>query len=168
MVHRKGGYKCTHKSQNHRSRSLPQTPISVMESSKPGIESCSKWLHASGTGSNMVHNKVGYDMCLCILYNVRARNQIIAVVSVNLRLFELLPGNTALDEEVWREKERKGSSAITVSPTDQQRRNLNREEKWSTGLKGTFMEVGLVPSAGDRRGRGRGFRRDPHRGTQLG
>ena len=67
MVHRKGGYKCTHKSQNHRSRSLPQTPISVMESSKPGIESCSKWLHASGTGSNMVHNKVGYDMCLCIL-----------------------------------------------------------------------------------------------------
>ena len=71
--------------------------------------------------------------------------------------------NTAVDEEVWREKERKGSSAITVSPTDQQRRNLNREEKWSTGLKGTFMEVGLVP-AGDRRG----FRRDPHRGTQLG
>ena len=90
MVHRKGGYKCTHKSQNHRSRSLPQTPISVMESSKPGIESCSKWLHASGTGSNMVHKKVGYDMCLCILYNVRARNQIIAVVSVKLRLFELL------------------------------------------------------------------------------
>ena len=86
-------------------------------------------------------------------------------MSVNLRLFELLPGNTALDEEVWREKERKGSSAITVSPTDQQRRNLNREEKWSTGLKGTFMEVGLVPSAG---GRGWGFRRDPHRGTQLG
>ena len=71
--------------------------------------------------------------------------------------------NTAVDEEVWREKERKGSSAITVSPTDQQRRNLNREEKWWTGLKGTFMEVGLVP-AGDRRG----FRRDPHRGTQLG
>ena len=104
----------------------------------------------------MVHNKVGYDMCLFILYNLRARNQIITVVSVKLRLFVLLPGNTALDEEVWREKERKGSSAITVSPTDQQRRNLNREEKWSTGLKGTFMEVGLVP-AGDRRGRGRGF-----------
>ena len=87
---------------------------------------------------------------------------------MKFRLFEMLLGNTALDEEVWREKERKGSSAITVSPTDQQRRNLNREEKWSTGLKGTFMEVGLVPSAGDRRGRGRGFRRDPHRGTQLG
>ena len=84
-------------------------------------------------------------------------------MSVKLRLYVLLPGNTAVDEEVWREKERKGSSAITVSPTDQQRRNLNREEKWSTGLKGTFMEVGLVP-AGDRRG----FRRDPHRGTQLG
>ena len=164
MVHRKGGYKCTHKSQNHRSRSLPQTPISVMESSKPGIESCSKWLLDSGTGSNMVHNKVGYDMC--ILNDVQARNQIITVVSVKLRLFELLLGNTAIYGGVWREKERKGSSAITVSPTDQQRRNLNREEKWSTGLKGTFMEGGLVPSAGDRRGRG--FRRDPHRGTQLG
>ena len=69
---------------------------------------------------------------------------------------ELLLGDTAIYGGVWREKERKGSSAITVSPTDQQRRNLNREEKWSTGLKGTFMEVGLVP-AGDRRGRGRGF-----------
>ena len=113
----------------------------------------------------MVYHKVDYDMC--ILYDVRARNQIITVVSVKLRFYVLLPGNTAVDEEVWREKERKGSSAITVSPTDQQRRNLNREEKWSTGLKGTFMEVGLVPSAGDRRG-GRGFRRDPHRGTQLG
>ena len=111
----------------------------------------------------MVHHKVDYDMC--ILYDVRARNKIITVVSVKLRLFVLLPGNTAIDEEVWREKERKGSSAITVSPTDQQRRNLNREEKWSTGLKGTFMEVGLVPSAG---GRGWRFRRDPHRGTQLG
>ena len=86
-------------------------------------------------------------------------------MSVKLRLFVMLPGNTAIDEEVWREKERKGSSAITVSPTDQQRCNLNREEKWSTGLKRTFMEVGLVP-AGDRRGRG--FWRDPHRGTQLG
>ena len=73
-----------------------------------------------------------------------------------MRLYALLLGNTAVDEEVWREKERKGSSAITVSPTDQQRRNLNREEKWSTGLKGTFMEVGLAP-AGDRSGRGRGF-----------
>ena len=89
-------------------------------------------------------------------------------MSVKLRLFELLLGNTAIYGGVWREKERKGSSAITVSPTDQQRRNLNREEKWSTGLKGTFMEVGLVLSAGDRRGRGRGFRRDPHQGTQLG
>ena len=163
MVHRKGGYKCTHKSQNHRSRSLSQTPVSVMESSKPGIESCSKWLLDSGTGSNMVHHKVDYDMC--ILYDVRARNQIITVVSVKLRLYVSLPGNTAVDEELWREKERKGSSAITVSPTDQQRRNLNREEKWSTGLKGTFMEVGLVP-AGDRRGRG--IRRDPHRGALLG
>ena len=57
MVHRKGGYKCTHKSQNHRSISLPQTR-EVRESSKPGIKSCSKWLHASGTGSNMVHNEV--------------------------------------------------------------------------------------------------------------
>ena len=114
----------------------------------------------------MVHHKVDYDMC--ILYDVRARNQIITVVSVKLRFYVLLPGNTAVDEEVWREKERKGSSAITVSPTDQQRRNLNREEKWWTELKGTFMEVGLVPSAGDRRGMGRGFRRDPRRGTQLG
>ena len=85
MVHRKGGYKCTHKSQNHRSRSLSQTPVSVMESSKPGIESCSKWLLDSGTGSNMVHHKVDYDMC--ILYDVRARNQIITVVSVKLRLY---------------------------------------------------------------------------------
>ena len=74
---------------------------------------------------------------------------------MKLRLFELLLGNTAIYGGVWREKERKGSSAITVSPTDQQRRNLNREEKWSTGLKGTFMEVGLVP-AGDRRGEGEG------------
>ena len=104
--------------------------------------------------------------CVFFTMCVRARSQIITVVSVKLRLYVLLPGNTAVDEKVWREKERKGSSAITVSPTDQQRRNLNREEKWSTGLKGTFMEVGLVPSAGDRRGRG--FRRDPHRGTQLG
>ena len=81
---------------------------------------------------------------------------------IALILYVLLPGNTAIYEEVWREKERKGSSAITVSPTDQQRRNLNREEKWWTGLKGTFMEVGLVP-AGDRRGRReRRFRRDPH------
>ena len=114
----------------------------------------------------MVHNKVGYDMC--ILYDVRtgqksnnhSRECEIALICVATR-------NTAVDEEVWREKERKGSSAITVSPTDQQRRNLNREEKWSTGLKGTFMEVGLVP-AGGRRGRGRGFRRDPHRGALLG
>ena len=89
----------------------------------------------------MVHHKVDYDMC--ILYDVRAINQIITVVSVKLRLYVLLPGNTAVDEEVWREKERKGSSAITVSPTDQQRRNLNREEKWSTGLKRDFYGGGI-------------------------